>query len=116
VATLKNKRYQRDTVGQFGYNLHHIDDVGVWSIVQRDQTALLNPGKHVVDIEAFGPSGGGRRKVSFEAKSGVTYEADGRIGGDRIEMWIQIAGTTEVVSDVAVLPINGPSLPIFWGK
>jgi hypothetical protein len=116
VATLKNKRYQKDTVGQFGYNLHHIDGIGVRTLLQRDQTAFLNPGPHLVIIEASGPSGGGKTKVSFEAKSGVTYETDGRISSDRIEMWIQNADTREIVSDVAVLPLYGSSLPIFWGK
>lgn len=113
VAMLKNKRYQRDTAGQFSYNLHDIDGVGVWSFVARDQTAFLNPGPHLVVIEASGSRGGGKRKFSFVAESGVTYEADGRISSDRIEIWIQNADTREIVTNVEVVLLYGGPLPIF---
>jgi hypothetical protein len=113
VATLDNKRYAKDTVGQFGYNLHHIDGVSVMTLVMREQRAYLNPGRHVVEIDSFGPQGGGRRKVSFDAVAGGKYEADGRVLEDRVEMWIQTVDSHRVVSNVAVLPLARPPWPIF---
>jgi hypothetical protein len=113
---LDNKRYDRDTVGQFGYNLRRIDGVSVLTLVMRDQRAFLNPGRHVVEIEAFGPQGGGNRKVTFDAVAGEKYEADGKIMEDRVEMWIQTIDSHQVVSDVAVLPLAHPPWPIFWGE
>ena len=38
------------------------------------------------EIEAFGPSGGGRRNVSYEAKAGVKYEAGGRVSQVRVPL------------------------------
>jgi len=116
VATLDNKRYAKDTGGQFGYNLHRIDGVSVMTLVMRDQHACLNPGRHVVEIDSFGPQGGGRREVAFDAVASGKYEADGKIMEDRVEMWIQTVDSHQVVSNVAVLPLARLPWPVFWGK
>ncbi len=116
AATLDNKRYEKDTVGQSAYNLHRIDGVGVVTLVARDQRAYLNPGKHIIEIDSVGPHGGGRMKVAFSAVAGGKYETDGKIMEDRVEMWIQTVDSHQVVSDVAVLSLARPSWPIFWGK
>lgn len=116
AATLDNKRYDKNTVGQSGYNLRRIDGISVMTLVARDQRAYLNPGRHVVEIDAFGPQGGGWMKVTFEAVAGGKYEADGKVLEDRIEMWIQTVASHQIVSNVAVLPLARPPWPIFWGK
>ena len=116
VATLANKRYDQDTVGQSGFNLRSVDGVSVMTMVARDQLIYLNPGRHVVEIECFGPEGGGWRKVAFEASPGGKYEADGKIGSDRIEMWIQLVDSSQVVSGIAAFSLAHYPWPIFWGK
>jgi len=45
VATLANKRYDQDTVGQSGFNLRSVDGVSVMTMVARDQLIYLNPGE-----------------------------------------------------------------------
>jgi hypothetical protein len=116
AATLANKRYARDTIGQYSYNLYRIDGVSVATLVARDQLAYLNSGRHVVELDAHTARGGGRREVTFEALPGERYEADGNVLEDRIEMWIQAIDSHRIVSNVAVLPLGGPRLPLFWGK
>jgi hypothetical protein len=115
AATLANKRYARDTNGELGFNLRSVDGVSVMTMVARDQLVYLNPGRHIIEIECAGPRGDGWRKVAFEALPGRKYEADGRISGDRVEMWIQLVNSNQVVSDVAVFSLPQLSWPIFSG-
>ena len=115
APTLANKRYARDTNGELGFNLRSVDGVSVMTAVARDQLIYLNPGRHIIEIECAGPRGDGWRKIVFEALRGQKYEADGRIAGDQVKMWIQSANTNQVVSDVAVFSLPQLTWPIASG-
>ena len=115
AAMLANKRYARDRIGELGFNLRSVDGVSVMTMVARDQLVYLNPGRHTVEIECVGPRGDGWRKVAFEALPGEKYEANGRIASDRVEMWIQLVDSNQVVSNSAGFSLPRVQLALFSG-
>ena len=81
AATLTNKRYDVDIIGEYGYNLCEVDGKSVRTAVRRDQLVRLNPGEHRVEIQSYGGEWPIRQRLTFTAEPGGRYEADGKDSG-----------------------------------
>jgi hypothetical protein len=115
AATLSNKRFDKDTVGENGFDLKSVDGLDTSTTLARDQIAKLNPGEHRILVECMRISTPVIR-LKFVAEPDVSYELNGRIEKDRVGVWVQEVASQKRVSGVAVAPIVQVSLPIFVGK